>query len=42
MVERVRMAEPDWVSLQFVPYAYAHRGLVGRSTLPWEKLRGRM
>ena len=42
MVERVRTAEPDWVSFQFVPYAYAHRGLVGRSTLPWEKLRGRI
>jgi hypothetical protein len=42
LVERVRQAQPDWVSFQFVPYAYAHRGLVGRRTLPWEALRGRL
>ena len=38
--ERVRRAQPDWVSLHFVPYAYAHRGLVSKHTLPWEQLRG--
>jgi hypothetical protein len=32
---------PDWVSFQFVPYAYAHRGLVTPLTLPWSSLRGR-
>ena len=32
--------QPDWVSFQFVPYAFAHRGLVTRRTLPWESLRG--
>ena len=42
LVERVQDAQPDWVSFHFVPYAYAHRGLVGKSTLPWEKLRGRV
>ena len=40
--ERVRLSQPDWVSFQFVPYAFAHRGWVGRRTLPWESLRGRM
>jgi hypothetical protein len=42
LAERVRQAQPDWVSIQFVPYAYAHRGLVGRDTLPWRHLRGRI
>lgn len=42
LVERVRQYQPDWVSFQFVPYAYAHRGWVGRRTLPWESLRGRL
>jgi len=41
LAERVSQAKPDWVSFQFVPYAYAHRGWVGRSTLPWDALRGR-
>ena len=41
-VERLRQAKPDWVSLHFVPYAYAHRGLVGKRTLPWRDLRGRL
>jgi hypothetical protein len=42
LAERVRHARPDWVSFQFVPYAYAHRGWVGRRTLPWKALRGRL
>jgi len=42
LVERVRQAQPDWVSFQFVPYAYAHRGWVGRRTLPWNAMRGRL
>ena len=42
LVGRVRQSKPDWVSFQFVPYAYAHRGWVGRRTLPWEALRGRL
>jgi hypothetical protein len=42
LVDRVQKAQPDWVSFHFVPYAYAHRGLVGKATLPWEKLRGRV
>jgi hypothetical protein len=42
LADRVRASEPDWVSLQFVPYAYAHRGWVGRRTLPWQALRGRL
>jgi hypothetical protein len=33
--------DPDWVSLHFVPYAYANRGMVGKRTLPWKKIRGR-
>jgi hypothetical protein len=41
-VERLHHAQPDWVSLHFVPYAYAHRGLVGKWTLPWKDLRGRI
>ncbi|QPN69522.1 glycosyltransferase [Synechococcus sp. CBW1108] len=40
--ERLRQAKPDWVSLHFVPYAYAHRGFVGKRTLPWRDLRGRL
>lgn len=40
LVERVRHSQPDWVSFHFVPYAFAHRGLVGSRTLPWDKLRG--
>jgi hypothetical protein len=42
LANRVRASQPDWVSLQFVPYAYAHRGWVGRRTLPWKALRGRL
>lgn len=42
LADRVRASQPDWVSLQFVPYAYAHRGWVGRRTLPWKALRGRL
>jgi hypothetical protein len=42
LADRVRQSQPDWVSFQFVPYAYAHRGWVGRRTLPWESLRGRL
>ena len=42
LAERIRESQPDWVSFQFVPYAYAHRGLVGRHTLPWKALRGRL
>jgi hypothetical protein len=42
LVERVSRAQADWVSFQFVPYAYAHRGWVGRHTLPWKSLRGRL
>lgn len=38
---RTSAFDPDWVSFQFVPYAYAHRGLVTRRTLPWKTLRGR-
>lgn len=41
-VKRLQQAQPDWVSFHFVPYAYAHRGLVGRRTLPWKALRGRI
>jgi glycosyltransferase involved in cell wall biosynthesis len=33
---------PDWFSFQFVPYAYAKRGMVGKRTLPWTSLRGRV
>lgn len=40
--ERIRKAQPDWLSYQFVPYAYAHRGWVGRRTLPWHVLKGRL
>jgi hypothetical protein len=42
LTEYVREAQPDWVSFQFVPYAFAHRGLVGPRTLPWDSLRGRI
>ncbi|MCP9929770.1 glycosyltransferase [Cyanobium sp. AMD-g] len=42
LAERVQQNNPDWVSLQFVPYAYANRGLVRSSTLPWRKLRGHL
>ena len=28
LCERVHQHQADWVSVQFVPYAYAHRGLV--------------
>ncbi len=42
LAERVSLEQPDWVSFQFVPYAYAHRGWVGRHTLPWKALRGRL
>jgi glycosyltransferase involved in cell wall biosynthesis len=38
---RVAAFEPDWLSFQYVPYAYAHRGMVTRTTLPWKALRGR-
>ena len=41
ILELIEHIQPDWVSLHFVPYAYAKRGLVGRHTLPWSKLRGR-
>jgi hypothetical protein len=34
--------KPDWISLQFVSYAYAKRGLIGPHSLPWQKLRGRL
>jgi hypothetical protein len=40
LLEAVKEAKPDWVSFHFVPYAYAHRGLVGPRTLPWAQLRG--
>jgi len=42
LLEAVHKAEPDWVSFQFVPYAFAHRGLIGPRTLPWGQLRGRI
>lgn len=42
LAERIRLAHPDWVSIQFVPYAYANHGLVGARTLPWSSLRGRL
>ena len=42
LVARLNELQPDWVSLQFVPYAYAKYGLVGRGTLPWQQLRGRI
>jgi hypothetical protein len=42
LVERLQQAKPDWVSLHFVPYAYAHRGLVDKRSLPWKYLRGRV
>jgi hypothetical protein len=41
LCERVNQFQADWVSVQFVPYAYAHRGLVSRWNLPWRHLRGR-
>lgn len=34
--------QPDWVSFQFVPYAFGRRGLVHSRTLPWQQLRGRI
>lgn len=40
LTEGVAAFQPDWVSFQFVPYAYAHRGLVSHRTLLWKKLRG--
>jgi len=40
LLERVQELKPDWVSFHFVPYAYATRGFVGASTLPWVQLRG--
>ncbi len=42
LVARLNEFQPDWVSLQFVPYSYAERGLVGPDTLPWQQLRGRI
>jgi hypothetical protein len=42
LVALLKDVQPDWVSLQFVPYACAKRGLVGRGTLPWRQLRGRI
>jgi hypothetical protein len=42
LLEAVKKVEPDWVSFHFVPYAYAHRGLIGPRTLPWDQLRGRI
>jgi hypothetical protein len=42
LLEAAKKADPDWVSFHFVPYAYAHRGLIGPRTLPWEQLRGRV
>jgi hypothetical protein len=39
---RLKYYNADWLSFQFVPYAYASRGLVRRSTLPWDVLRGRL
>lgn len=41
LLELTEHFQPDWISLHFVPYAYAQRGLVGRHTLPWSILRGR-
>jgi glycosyltransferase involved in cell wall biosynthesis len=38
---RLSAYHPDWVSFQFVPYAFAHRGLVTRRSLPWRNLRGK-
>jgi hypothetical protein len=40
--ELISEIKPDWVSLHFVPYAYAKRGLVDKHTLPWSDLRGRV
>jgi len=40
-ISRMTGFAPDWVSFQFVPYAYAFRGLVNASTLPWRRLRGK-
>lgn len=40
LVDRVQKSKPDWVSFQFVLYAYANRGLVDINTLPWRNLRG--
>ena len=42
LLERIQSAQPDWVSFHFVPYAYADHGLVGKRTLPWKRLRGRV
>jgi len=42
LVSRLNNLQPEWVSFQFVPYAFAHRGLVGRRSLPWQALRGRV
>lgn len=41
-VAELKAFQPDWVSYQFVPYAYAHRGLVNKKTLPWGRLKGRV
>jgi hypothetical protein len=38
----VKAFNPDWSSFQFVPYAYASRGLVTPLTLPWKRLKGRV
>jgi len=40
LLDAVKEARPDWVSFHFVPYAYAHRGLIGPRTLQWDQLRG--
>ena len=42
LTETMRRVRPDWVSLHFVPYAFAKRGLVGRHTLPWAKIQGKV
>ena len=42
LADLVQSEQPDWVSIQFVPYAYAKRGLVHPRTLPWDRLRGKV
>jgi hypothetical protein len=39
-VSELQAFQPDWTSFQFVPYAFARRGLVNRRSLPWESLKG--
>ena len=42
LTEYIDFFQPDWISLQFVSYAYSKRGLISSHSLPWTKLRGRL